>query len=54
MSMYAWNYEEWLSHYGIHKFISLFGLCDLDLLPMTFKINMVHPPAMGKMSDKFR
>ena len=42
-----------LSLYCIHKLISIDVHCDLDLWPLTFKINRVHPLITVNMSAKF-
>ena len=41
------------SLYRVHKLISIYVHCDLDLLPLTFKINRVHPFTMPNISAKF-
>ena len=42
-----------LSLYCVHKLISIYVHCDLDLWPLTSKINRVHPLTMVNMSAKF-
>ena len=37
----------------LHKLISIYLHCDLDLWPLTSKINRVHPLIMVNMSAKF-
>ena len=39
--------------YHVHKFISIYVHCDLDLWPLTSKINRVHPLTLANMSAKF-
>ena len=39
--------------YCVHKLISIYGLCDLDLWHLTSKINGIHPLIMVNMSAKF-
>ena len=41
------------SLYHVHKLISINVNCDLDLWPVTSKINRVHPLTMANMSAKF-
>ena len=41
------------SLYCVHKLISIYVHCDLDLWPLTSKINRVHPLVMVNMSAKF-
>ena len=41
------------SRYRVHKLISIYVHCDLDLWPLTSKINRVHPLTMVNMSAKF-
>ena len=41
------------SLYRVHKLISIYVHCDLDLWPLTSKINRVHPLVMVNMSAKF-
>ena len=41
------------SLYCVHKFISIYVHCDLDLWALTSKINRVHPLTMVNMSAKF-
>ena len=41
------------SLYGVHKLISIDVQCDLDLWPLTSKINRVHPLITVNMSCKF-
>ena len=40
-------------HYRVHKLISKNVHCDLDLWPLTSKINSIHPFIMVNMSAKF-
>ena len=40
------------SCYRVHKLISIYVHCDLDLWPLTSKINRVHPVIMVNMSAK--
>ena len=42
-----------ISLYCVHKLISIDVHCDLDLWPLTSKINRVHPLIMVNMSSKF-
>ena len=42
-----------LSFYHVHKLISIYVHCDLDLWPLTSKINRVHPLTMANMCAKF-
>ena len=37
----------------VHKLISMYVNCDLDLWPLTSKINTVHPIIIVNMSAKF-
>ena len=37
----------------VHKLISIYVHCDLDLWPLTYKINRAHPLTMANMSAKF-
>ena len=37
----------------VHKLISIYVHCDLDLWHLTFKINRVYPLTMVNMSAKF-
>ena len=39
--------------YRVHKLISIYVNCDLDLWPLTSKINRVHPLVIVNMSAKF-
>ena len=39
--------------YRVHKLISIYVHCDLDLWPLTSKINRVHPLTMVNTSAKF-
>ena len=39
--------------YCVHKVISIYVHCDLDLWPLTSKINRVYPLIMVNMSAKF-
>ena len=39
--------------YRVHKLISIYVHCDLDLWPLTSKINRVHPLIIVNMSAKF-
>ena len=41
------------SRYRVHRVISIYVHYDLDLCPLTSKINRVHPLTMVKMSAKF-
>ena len=41
------------SLYCVHKLISIYVNCDLDLWPLTSKINRVHPLVIVNMSAKF-
>ena len=41
------------SLYRVHMLISIYVHCDLDLWPLTSKINRVHPLIMVNMSAKF-
>ena len=41
------------SRYRVHNIISIYVHCDLDLWPLTSKINRVHPLTMVNMSAKF-
>ena len=41
------------SLHRVHKLISIYVNCDLDLWPLTFKINRVHPLMMANMYAKF-
>ena len=41
------------SLYRVHKIISIYVYCDLDLWPLTSKINRVHPLIIVNMSAKF-
>ena len=41
------------SSYSVHKLISIYVHCDLDLWPLTSKINRVHPLTIANMSTKF-
>ena len=54
-NMYAKFYEE--AHisivFSVHKLISIYVNCDLDLWPLASKINRVHPLTMANMSAKF-
>ena len=50
--VWSWS-SQWFCHYGVHKLISIYVHCDLDLWPLTFKINRVHPLTMVNMSAKF-
>ena len=45
--------HKWFSSYRVHKIISIYVHCDLDLWPLTSKINRVHPLIMVNMSAKF-
>ena len=40
------------SLYRVHKLISIYNDCVLDLWPLTSKINRVHPSTMAHMSGK--
>ena len=44
---------QWFSLYRVHKLISIYVHCDLELWPLTCKINRVHPLTMVKMSAMF-
>ena len=39
--------------YRVHKLISIYVNCDLDLCPLTSKIHRVHPRIIVNMSAKF-
>ena len=41
------------SLYRVHKLISTYVNCDLDLWPLTFKINWIHPLVIVNLSAKF-
>ena len=41
------------SLYRVHKLISIYVHCDLDLWPLTSKINRVHPLIIVNMTAKF-
>ena len=47
-----WNTQRF-SPYHVHKLISIYVHCDLDLWPLTSTINRVHPCTMANMSAKF-
>ena len=50
-----WRGTQCLSPYRVHKLISIHVhvTCELDLWPLTYKINRVHPLTMANMSAKF-
>ena len=39
--------------YRVHKLISIYASCDLDLWPLNSKTNRVHPLIIVNMSAKF-
>ena len=49
----CWRNTQRFSLYHVHKLISIYVHCDLDLWPLTSKINRVHPFTMANMSAKF-
>ena len=48
-----WRSTQRFSLYRVHKLISIYVNCDLNLWPLTSKINMVHSLTMANMSGKF-
>ena len=48
-----WRSTQRFSFYRVHKLISIYVNCDLDLWPPSSKINRVHPLVIVNMSAKF-
>ena len=47
------RYTQQYGLFGVHKVISIYVHCDLDLWPLTLKINMNYPPTMDNMCATF-
>ena len=44
-----WKYTEKFDLYHVHKVIFIYDYCDLELLPLTSKIDRGHPLIMGNI-----